>query len=147
MDTRERLAARYRVQDAIALYESAGREETLAGIGDPQGSFTRGELYMFVLDLEGNLLAHPFSKRLVGQNLADLKDCEGRNFIRKLLATAKTRGYGFADYRWPVPNSKKELRKTVFFERVDGIVLCSGFYAAAQSRVDAIYRYFRTYGP
>ena len=129
METRERLEVRHWIQGAIALYESAGKEETLARIANPEGQFIWGKRYIFALDLEGNLLAHPFSKQLVGKNLTDLRDSEGKSFIRKLLATAKTRGYGFADYMWPVPDSKEELHKTVFFERVDGMVLCSGFYA------------------
>ena len=146
MDTRERLAVRYLVQKAIALYESAGKAETLARIADPEGPFIRGERYIFALDLEGSLLAHPFSKQLVSLNLTDLRDSDGRSFIRKVLATARTRGYGFADYQWQVPNSKEELYKTVFFERVEEIVLCSGFHTFKENPLEAIYRYSRTYG-
>ena len=71
MDTRECLEARHWVQKAIAFYESSGREETLARIADPKGQFTDGERYVFALDLEGKLLAHPFSKPLVGRSLMD----------------------------------------------------------------------------
>lgn len=147
MDTRERLEVRHWVQKAITLYESAGKEDTLGKIGDPEGPFIQNKCYIFALDLEGNLLAHPFSKQLVGQNLIGLRDSAGRNFIQKLIATAKTRGYGFAEYEWRVPDSKEEFHKTVFYERVDGIVLCSGFYTVKESPLEAIYRCFRPYGP
>ncbi|MGA2401523.1 MAG: cache domain-containing protein [Syntrophobacteraceae bacterium] len=147
METRERLEARHWVQEAITLYESAGKGETLARIADPEGPFIQGKRYIFALDLEGNLLAHPFSKQLVGQNLTDLRDSEGKSFIRKLLHTARTRGYGFADYTWPVPDSREVLHKTVFFERVDGMVLCSGYYTVKGSPLSEIYMCFHPYGP
>jgi cytochrome c len=146
MDTRERLEVRHWVQRAIALYESAGKEDTLARVADPEGPFIRGSRYIFALGLDGNLLAHPFSKQLVGQNLTGLRDSEGRSFIRKLIATAKTRGYGFAEYKWPVPDSKEELHKTVFFEQVDEMVLCSGFYSVKESPFETICRCLRSYG-
>ncbi len=129
MDTRDRLQVRHWVQKAIALYENMGKEETLLRIGDREGPFIEGKRYIFALDLDGNLLAHPYMEHLVGQNLAGLRDSEGRAFIKKVLTTAKKRGYGYTDYNWPLPVSKREFYKTVFFERVDSMVLCSGFYS------------------
>jgi signal transduction histidine kinase len=129
METRGRLEIRLWVQKAIALYESAGEDEVLRQIADPQGQFIQDKRYIFALDIEGKLLAHPFSKPFVGMNLLELKDCEGRTFVRKMVATAKTRGYGFTDYKWQAPDSKEEFQKTIFFERVDQIVLCGGFYS------------------
>ncbi len=38
METRERLEVRHWIQGAIALYESAGKEETLARIANPEVS-------------------------------------------------------------------------------------------------------------
>jgi len=139
MDTNERSDARHRVEKAIAFYESSGKEETLSRIADPKGQFIDGERYIFALDLEGKLLAHPFAKKLAGRNLMDLRDSEGKRFIRKLLAKAKNRGYGFVGYMWPVPNSGDELHKTVFFERADGMVICSGFYSVKRSFLDAMF--------
>ena len=147
MDTRKRLETRHWVQKAVALYENLGKEKTLEQIADPQGPFTDGERYIFALDLEGKLLAHPFSRALVGRDLADLRDSEGRSFIRKLLVGAKNRGCGFIDYKWPVPNSAEQRYKTVFFERVDGMVLCSGFYAVNGDPMEAIYMYLGPFMP
>ena len=147
MDNRECLAVRYWVQKAVALFENAGKVETLARIADPEGPFIQDKRYVFALDIEGNLMAHPFRKELVGHNLITLRDCEGRNFVQKLLTTAQNRGYGFSDYKWQVPNSKDALHKTVFFERVDGIVLSSGFYTVKESPMEAFCKYFRPYGP
>jgi len=139
MDTRKHQEVRHWVQKAIALYESSDRERALAQIADPKGLFIDGTRYIFALDLEGKLLAHPFLKELVGSNLTDLRDSEGRSFIRKLLSRAKNRGYGFVDYMWQVPNSTEDLHKTVFFKLVDGMILCSGFYDVKGSPIEALY--------
>ena len=147
MDTRERLEVRHWVQKAIAFFENSGKEDILSRVADPKGPFIDGERYVFALDLEGKLLAHPFLKKFEGRNLTDLRDSEGRNFIRKLLAKAKKRGYGFVDYMWPVPNSEEEHIKTVFFERVDGMVLCSGYYVVEGNTFADLYLSFGPYGP
>ncbi len=147
MDTRERIDIRHWVQKAIAFYERTGKEETLARITDPRGPFIDGKRYVFALDLEGKLLAHPFSTQLLGRNLVDLTDSEGRSFIRKLLSKVRKRGYGFVEYMWPVPDSEEELYKTVFFERVDGMVLCSGYYSAVGGTLADFYMSFGPYGP
>ena len=129
MENIQRIEVRKWVQKAIALYQSEGKDEALARISDCHGPFIEGRRYIFALDMDGKLIAHPYWQQLVGHNLAGLRDSEGRAFVKKVISTANKRGYGYTDYNWPLPNSKKELLKTLFFERVDGIVLCSGFYS------------------
>lgn len=147
MDTHERIEVRRWVQDAITLYKNAGKETLLKEIADSRGRFVLNERYIFALNVDGTMVAHPMEPELKGKNLLDLKDCEGTAFIRKIVDTAKTKGYGFTDYNWRRPGSKDELHKTVFFERVNGIILCSGFYSDRESFLDSIINYYRYYGP
>ena len=98
MDTRERIEVRKMVQDAIVLYENAGKETLLKEIADSKSRFVSDERYIFALDLNGTMVAHPIDPTLTGKNLTDLKDSRGNDFIRKIVDTAKTKGYGFADY-------------------------------------------------
>ncbi|MHC1725956.1 MAG: cache domain-containing protein [Syntrophobacteraceae bacterium] len=147
METCERMEIRRWVHKAIGFFMKEGREKTLAQISDPRGPFIYGSRYVFALNTGGDLLAHPFLKQLQGKNIFELRDSEGKGFIQKLLGTAKKRGYGYIDYRWQVPDSKEELPKTLFFERVDGMILCGGFYSNKESPLEAIYKCFRPYGP
>jgi signal transduction histidine kinase len=147
MDTCERIEIRRRVQDAIALYENAGKETLLREIADSRGRFVSDERYIFALDLNGTMVAHPIEPALTGKNLMDLRDSEGNAFVRKIVDTAKTKGYGYGDYKWHSPGSNDELNKTVFFERIDGLILCNGFYRPKQSVLDFIVKYFAYYGP
>jgi methyl-accepting chemotaxis protein len=144
MDTPESMEVKKWVQDAITLYENAGIETLLTEIADSRGRFVSDARYIFALDLNGTMAAHPIDPALTGRNLMDLTDSEGKAFIRKIVDTAKTSGYGFTDYKWPSPASDDELHKTVFFELVDCIILCSGFYSSQENLLDGIINYLRS---
>ncbi|MFZ0931630.1 MAG: cache domain-containing protein [Syntrophobacteraceae bacterium] len=144
MNTNERIEVRRWVRDAIGLYENAGKETLLREIADSRGRFVSDARYIFALDLNGTMVAHPMEPELTGRNLIDLRDSEGNAFIQKIVDTAKTRGYGYRDYKWRSPGSEDELPKTVFFEQVAGIILCSGFYGSRESSWESIINYLRS---
>jgi len=132
VDTRDRIAARRWVQSAIALYETAGEKAVLAEIENPRGRFVLDDRCVFALDINGTLLAHPLESEMKGKVLIDLKDSDGKAFLRRIIDISNNRGYGFVDYKWPHPESGKELSRTVFFEKVDRIIFCSGFYSSEE---------------
>ena len=103
MDTPQHIEVRKRVQDAITLYENAGTETLLREIADSRGRFVSDERYTFALDLNGAMVAHPMEPALTGRNLMDLRDSEENSFIRKIVDTAKTKGYGFAQIQMASP--------------------------------------------
>lgn len=71
-------------------------------------SMTYGEDgYFFVYDAEGTNLVHPIQPELVGKNLYDLQDRNGKYVIRNLLQLA-SEGGGFYRYIWRKP-SKGDL--------------------------------------
>lgn len=61
--------------------------------------------YIYILDKNGNLLAHPSSE---GENLWDSKDKSGKEilFIQDQISTALNGG-GFTEYTWTLPNSNQ----------------------------------------
>ncbi len=60
--------------------------------------FRYGDLYLFVTDLEGKCIAEGGTPDLVGQNLWDATDEDGRFFVRELIQKAKDGG-GWVDYK------------------------------------------------
>ncbi len=145
MEILEQIGVRKRVQEAIAFYGTAGKETTLREIDKPDGQFVNNECYLFAVDLAGNMLAHPIKKQLTGRSAIDLRDSCGKSFIRKIVDVAKTRGYGFTEYEWQVPGRNINRHKTTFFERVDGMVLCCGFYSRNEPCYESIFD--RLFGP
>jgi cytochrome c len=145
MNDRERIEVRRWVEDAITLIEKAGKENALAQIADSKGRFVLGERYIFALNLSGTMLAHPVEPKLMGKNLMELKDSEGKAFIRRIVDAARTKDCGFTDYIWRSPKSYDEFHKTVFFERVDGTILCSGFYISNEDYIDSLLKWCGPY--
>ena len=135
------------VQEALACFRSLGREEILARVSDPRGPFIRCKICVFALDPDGGLLAHPFYKQAMGKNLAHLRDFNGRAFILKLLRTARSRGYGFVEYTWPLSDSDEDSHRMIFFEQAEGIIFCSGIYTEQHGLLEAGKGRFPPHGP
>ncbi len=60
--------------------------------------------YFFVYRLDGTALMHSRQPELIGRNLWQLKDAQGRATIQALLAKAKAGG-GYVEYQWRKPSS------------------------------------------
>ncbi|MGO9312112.1 MAG: hypothetical protein ACLQDI_05180 [Syntrophobacteraceae bacterium] len=57
MDTNERIETRRLTQDAIVLYENAGKETLIREIADSTGRFVLNERCTFALDLNGIMVS------------------------------------------------------------------------------------------
>lgn len=66
--------------------------------------------YFFVYDLQGRALMHSRQAELVGQNLWELRDEQGRFTIQDLIGQAKAGG-GYVEYQWQKPSSAQTAPK------------------------------------
>ena len=66
--------------------------------------------YFFVYELDGTVLMHSRQPELVGRNLWELRDPQGRPTIQRLIAQARAGG-GFVDYLWQQPSSGQMVPK------------------------------------
>src|SRR5205085_12437781 len=105
-------------QDARAMAEKAatylaenGAEKAFAVISDPQGPFRVGDLYVFVHDSTGLVMAHGGNPALIGKNTVRLTDVDGKTFVKEIVAVAST---GWVDYKWQNPETKELSPKTVY---------------------------------
>jgi signal transduction histidine kinase len=60
-----------------------------------QGRFHEGELYVFVYDLHGNIMAHGQEPGLVGKNRLDATDPSGKAYVKERMALIKEKGEGW----------------------------------------------------
>ncbi|MFZ0930201.1 MAG: cache domain-containing protein [Syntrophobacteraceae bacterium] len=107
------------VKKAVDSFKANGKEKTIAAINDPKGEFMKGELYAFVFDFDIICLAHPANPKLVGKNMADLKDAEGKSFMKAMATMAKAGG-GWVDYKWTNPETKKIQDKSSYVTSIPG---------------------------
>jgi signal transduction histidine kinase len=116
------------VKKGVAFMKSNGRETAYAEITNKKGQFTDRDLYLVVYRLDGMVLAHGQNEKMVGRNLIDLKDIDGKEFVRERVQLAKAKGTFWQDYKFTNPVSKKVEPKSMYCERVDDVALCGGIY-------------------
>jgi cytochrome c len=116
------------VKKAVVYLKANGRDKTLAEVSNNKGQFVDRDLYISVYDMNGKVLAHGANAKLIDKDVSALKDADGKEFIKDILAQAKAGGKGKSDYKWPNPTSKEIQAKTVYFEKADDMVISSGYY-------------------
>jgi cytochrome c len=120
--------AKAMVESAIAYYKSAGKEKALAEINNPNGRFKKGDLYVFVYDMKGVAVARPVGKGLVGLNIMNLRDPDGKAFVKERIDLVKAKGKGWQDYKFENPSTKKIEAKTAYIEGYDDYIFGCGAY-------------------
>lgn len=124
----EKAEAKALVEKAEAFMLQHGKEECLAEVNKPDGQFVKGELYVFVYDMNAVMLAHPKNPNLIGQSLYDKPDSRGKLFRKEIIEKAKADGSGWVDYVYLNPQSGKEEDKTTYFKKVGDVVISCGAY-------------------
>jgi len=105
--------AKKMVEDAIAYIKANGQEKAFAEINNPKGKFVDRDLYITVIDMNGVCVARGFDPSLLGKNLMDSKDLDGKFFIRERIEITKTKGSGWQEYKFTDPLTKKKELKTL----------------------------------
>ena len=117
------------VREAVAYARSHGKEAALAEFSNKNGSFFRGELYIYAYDFNGTTIAHPVNPEKIGVNRLNETDARGNYFIRELRDTA-VNGSGFVGYYYinPVHNNTVEKKLGYVEKAGDDWFLGSGIY-------------------
>jgi signal transduction histidine kinase len=116
------------VQKVIAHIKANGKEKTLAEVNNLNGQFRDRDLYVTINDLNMKSLAHGANARMQGKDLIDLKDADGKPFMRERLELVKAKGKGWQDYRFVNPVTKQIEHKSMYFERYEDLVINCGIY-------------------
>lgn len=116
------------VKKGVAFIKANGKDKAYAEITSKQSQFTDRDLYLVVYRLDGTPLAHGANEKMVGRNLIDLKDIDGKEFVRERVELAKAKASFWQDYKFTNPVSKKVEAKTMYCERLDDTAVCGGIY-------------------
>ncbi|MBS0512070.1 MAG: cache domain-containing protein [Proteobacteria bacterium] len=91
--------------------------------------FQAGDLYVYVLGRDGTFLASGgASSTLIGRNVRDMTDSDGRPFFREILDGAQTRASGQVQYRWLNPVRGRNEYKIASYRTVGDRILVVGYY-------------------
>lgn len=116
------------VHKVIAHMKANGKENTIAEINSLSEKFRDRDLYVTILDMNGVELAHGANKKLQGKNLIDLKDTDGKLYMRDRLEIAKAKGKGWQDYKFANPVTIKMEPKSMYFEKYEDMIISCGIY-------------------
>ena len=120
--------AKRMVEKAEVFYKANNPAVAMAEFSNPKGRFVSGEQYVFVLDTTGRMLAHGVNRGYVGKDFYRTMDSDGWRFIQHIVGEANEMGSGWVEYKWFNPVTKKETLKTVYFKKINGVIICSGIY-------------------
>jgi cytochrome c len=116
------------VKKAVAYVKANGPEKAYAEITNKKGQFVDRDLYVTLWSLDGTVLAHGANEKMVGKNLIDMKDIDGKEFVKERMELAKTKGTFWQDYKYTNPVDKKIEPKSMYCEKLNDTVVCGGIY-------------------
>ncbi|MBR9985222.1 MAG: cache domain-containing protein [Desulfosarcina sp.] len=117
--TKEEVIAK--CEEAAKLVQEKGLELAGQTIGDKAGPFVWKDTYVFLMDLDGKMLAHPIKPELTERaDILEVKDTDGKPLFVEFVEVAGKKGEGWVDYMWPKPGEENPVAKSSYIYRVEG---------------------------
>jgi len=108
------------VNRAVTYAQANGKEKALAEINNPDGSFVKGDLFVWAEDFSGKILADPYWKEGIGKNYFNETDPHGAKITQVSISAIRS-GTGFTHAMFPdtSANSTAAVPKLVYMKPVD----------------------------
>lgn len=136
----KRLQSQHLVQSAYTLVELFHRQ-SISGTLSEANAKTQALEALRVLRYDNNsyfwvnnhvptLIMHPYQGHLVGRNLSDIKDQNGKYLFNAFVAIVDAQGEGSVDYLWPKPNQEEPVAKISYVKGFSpwGWIIGTGVY-------------------
>ncbi len=115
------------VEKAAAHLLAVGPDKAFADFKDPAGGFQMLDLFVFAYAADGKILPVAGSPALFGRDATTLKDVDGKEFGKEIIAAAQSGG-GWVEYRMSNPATKKTERKKTYAVKAGEYTLGAGAY-------------------
>jgi len=116
------------VKKAVEYIKANGNEKSFYEITDKLGQFTDRDLYVVVYDMNGKCLAHGQNRNFVGKDTIDLKDVDGKEFMKERVNLMKNKTSAWQDYKFLNPVTKQIEPKSMYLERLGDLIVGCGIY-------------------
>jgi cytochrome c len=124
------------LKKAVARYREIG-DPALAEFSR-QGDFTTRDLYVYVIDTKGVMLASGGPSSIyIGRNINSLLTGDLKKALAEVLAQPESDAVHSEEYRWTNWADGKVERKRVFSQRVGDKVFAAGYYIPRSSPAEA----------
>jgi len=112
----------------VAFIKANGKDKGYAEISSKTSQFKKEDLYLVVYGLDGVVHAHGANEKIIGKNLIELKDVDGKAFVKERVEMGKAKPSFWQDYKFTNPETKKIEPKAMYCERLEETVVCGGIY-------------------
>jgi cytochrome c len=116
------------VKKAVTFIKTEGAAKAYPVISTKGGQFSDRDLYVVVYGLDGKVLAHGANEKLVGKDLIDAQDVDGKYFVKERTELGRKQASFWQDYKFVNPVTKKVEPKEMYCERESETVVCGGVY-------------------
>lgn len=116
------------VKRAVAHVKNAGMDKAAEDFTNRKGDYVDNDLYVTVYNREGVVLAHGQNRKSVGKDLIEMKDPDGKEFVKERMELARKNTPFWQEYKFTDPVTKKILPKEMYCEPITGAVVCAGVY-------------------
>ena len=110
---------------AADYLKTNGPEKSFATFKASDGGFLDRDLYVTVQDSKGVMVFHATNPGLMGKNVSELKDVDGKPFNHEIQAVKDT---AWVDYKWLNPTTKAVEPKKSYNIRVGEYIVSVGAY-------------------
>jgi cytochrome c len=115
------------VKKAVAAIKADGPEKAYAEI-NKGGQFADGEIYVVVSNFDGVTVAHATNPKLLGKNMTEVQDVDGKYFSKNMTELARKETSFWYDYKFANPATKKIQVKDNYCEVLSSSRVCAGVY-------------------
>jgi len=116
------------VKKAVVFIKDQGADKAYPEISNKSGPFIDRDLYVVVYGLDGKVMAHGANGKLIGKDMLDAQDVDGKYFVKERVELARAQPTFWQDYKFANPVSKKVEPKQMYCERVAETAVCAGVY-------------------
>jgi signal transduction histidine kinase len=116
------------VKKGVAAIKAGGKDKVYGEITAKNAQWVDRDLYLVVYGLDGTVRAHGANEKMVGKNLIELKDIDGKAFVKERVELAQAKGTFWQDYKFTNPTTKKIEPKSMYCEKLEDSVVCGGIY-------------------
>jgi len=116
------------VKKAVTFIKDQGADKAYAEISNKSGQFNDRDLYVVVYGLDGKVLAHGSNSKLIGKDMLDAQDVDGKFFVKERVEMARAQPTFWQDYKFVDPQTKKIEPKQMYCQKVDATAVCAGVY-------------------
>ncbi len=111
------LEAKIMVEEAVNYMTKGDLEKAFLDFRKKEGRFHFKDLYLFVIDMDGNVLCHGGEEALIGTNVIDLKDSAGKYFIKDFINLMEKSNNGWKEYYWRNYETQKIEMKLTYLKK------------------------------